>query len=89
MMKHSSRKSLWQQCRGYVGSKRERRQESQLEFFTVALAKGTEDLNASHFGEGDEGGNLSQNLDMTGNLEWEEKKGKVNFFELDSLAEKL
>ena len=55
----------------------------------MALARGTEDLNASRFGEGDEGGNLSQNLDMTVNLEWEEKKGKVNFFELDSLAEKL
>ena len=30
-----------------------------------------------------------QNLDMTVNLEWEEKKGKVSVFELDSLAEKL
>lgn len=46
----------------------------------MALARGTKDLNASHFGEGDEGGNLFQNLDMTVNLEWEEKKGKSELF---------
>lgn len=45
-----------------------------------AQVKGTEDLNASGFGEGDEGKTCSNTWDMTINLEWEGKRRKRSFW---------